>query len=160
MATSAAGRADGAHRHVVTTERLLLIDAVATGVLVVALAAGTPQAGVLRGIGAVVSLALFVAGLVIYVVAFVAGAHRSRTHELGIGSWFFLAGSAPRPIVRWFRALLGLQVVAGITAASIAPFTPVAFGVLAPIFGLSIMGLWGARHGTFARRVIRPGMRR
>jgi hypothetical protein len=141
-------------------EPLLQIDAVATAMLVISLAIGSPQAGVLRGIAAVVSLAMFVAGLVVYVVAFVAGAHRSRTHELGIGSWFFLAGSAPKSIARWFRLLLAAQSVAGITAASIAPFTPVAFGVLAPIFGLSIMGLWGARHGTFARRVLRPGMRR
>jgi hypothetical protein len=29
---------------------------------------------------------------------------------------------------------------------------PLAFGILTPLYGLGIAGLWGARHGTFAPR--------
>ena len=36
-----------------------------------------------------------------------------------------------------------------VAAASIRPFTAVAFGILAPMLGLGLMGLWGARHGRF-----------
>ena len=39
-----------------------------------------------------------------------------------------------------------------VAAASIRPFTEVAFGILAPMFGLGLMALWGGRHGTFPPR--------
>jgi hypothetical protein len=32
------------------------------------------------------------------------------------------------------------------------PFTSLAFGVLSPLFGLAMAGLWGARHGSFGAR--------
>jgi hypothetical protein len=30
----------------------------------------------------------------------------------------------------------------------------VAFGILVPIFGLGLAGLWGARHGVFEARSV------
>jgi hypothetical protein len=45
-----------------------------------------------------------------------------------------------------------VQVVVVVAAASIRPFTEVAFGILAPMYGLGLMALWGARHGAFPPR--------
>ena len=44
------------------------------------------------------------------------------------------------------------QVLAVVVAASIRPFTEVAFGILAPMFGLGMMALWGGRYGDFPER--------
>jgi hypothetical protein len=32
------------------------------------------------------------------------------------------------------------------------PYTEVAFGILAPMFGLGLMGVWGGRYGDFPER--------
>jgi hypothetical protein len=42
--------------------------------------------------------------------------------------------------------------VLAVAAASIRPYTAVAFAVLAPMLGLGAMAMWGARHGTFFPR--------
>jgi hypothetical protein len=34
----------------------------------------------------------------------------------------------------------------------VRPYTEVAFGILAPMFGLGLMAMWGGRHGVFAAR--------
>ena len=74
--------------------------------------------------------------------------------SIDIAGLFFLAGDvAPRAdppgasASRWPS-----QVVAVVVAASIRPYTEVAFGILAPMFGLGLMGLWGGRYGTFPPR--------
>jgi hypothetical protein len=45
-----------------------------------------------------------------------------------------------------------VQIALAVLTASLRPFTPLAFGVLVPVYGLGLMGLWGARHGVFASR--------
>ena len=53
---------------------------------------------------------------------------------------------------------LGVQVVVAIATAISRTTTDgrtgstLAFGVLAPMMGLGLNGLWGATHGTFAPR--------
>jgi hypothetical protein len=37
-------------------------------------------------------------------------------------------------------------------AASVRPFTELAFGILAPMLGMGMLTLWGARYGVFAPR--------
>lgn len=102
---------------------------------------------------AVVDVVLFVAGIVAFVAAYVRAVGRSRTEELSIAGLFFLAGgSAPRQVRFRFMAALAVQVVVALVTASIRPYTSVAFGVLVPMFGLGLAGLWGARHGTFPPR--------
>ena len=80
----------------------------------------------------------------------VLAAGRSRTHAMGIGGLFFLAGSAPRPVQVQLNVALGLAVVVATAGAAVRPFTPLAFGVLAPVLQLGCSGLWGVRHGHFA----------
>jgi hypothetical protein len=79
---------------------------------------------------------------------------RSRTESIGIGGLYFLAGSASKVVRVRLLGALTAQVVIAIVAASIRPFTSVAFGVLVPVFGLGLCGLWGARHGQFPARSV------
>lgn len=118
--------------------------------VVTALAAAWPDTFVLAFF--VVALACFVGGCVLFVVDVLVAAGRSRNVEIGIGGLFFLAGSAPPPIRTPLLASLGVQVVVVIAGAAVRPFTPLAFGTLAPVLGLGWCGLWGARHGLFPPR--------
>ncbi|HEY5155107.1 MAG TPA: hypothetical protein VIJ47_10265 [Acidimicrobiales bacterium] len=111
----------------------------------------------------IVSLLLFLAGTVAFVWAYLVAIGRSRTDLIGMGGLFFLAGSAPRAVQRSLWASLAVEVVVAVATASARPFTPLAFGVLAPMFGLGVMGLWGAKFGTFPPRPpdpARPGRRK
>lgn len=122
-----------------------------TGVFVVSAVLSTLVSS-LRIVGVVVALALFAAGCLAFLSAFAAAVERSRTEEIGIGGLYFLAGSAPTS-VRWhLLGALAVQVVTAFTTASIRPFTAVAFGILVPMYGLGMAGLWAARHGHFPAR--------
>jgi len=99
-----------------------------------------------RGVAAVTAMLLFLGGAVLMLVALVIAAGRSRTDAIDIGGLFF--SQPPREMKIAFAA----QIVIGLAAAGIRPNTGAAFGVLAPVFGLGLMGLWGARHGRFPAR--------
>ena len=103
---------------------------------------------------AALSGVLFVAGCVVFLWAYALAVSRSRTDSIGIGGLYFLAGSAPRETAFRLRLSFGVEVVAAIVSSSIRPFTPMAFGFLVPVYGLGMMGLWGARYGTFEPRVV------
>ena len=105
--------------------------------------------GLLTALG---SLALFALGLVASGVAYWIAAQRSRTDEITVPGAFLLAGSAPAAARRDLYASLGVQVLLAVAAAAARPFTPVAFGVLAPMWGLGVMSVWGARYGSFPPR--------
>ncbi len=128
-------------------------DFAGTGVLV-----GTSVGGVLLPdslglVHAVVSCVLFAVGTGAMLWAYALGVNRSRTDAVTLGGLFFLAdGAAPPEVRRAFRVALAVQVVAAVAAASIRPFTQVAFGVLAPMLGLGLMSAWGGRYGTFGPR--------
>ncbi len=103
-----------------------------------------------------VALVLFGAGCVAFLLAFAGGVERSRYEAIGIGGLYFLAGTAPDEIRRGFRAALAVQVVVGLATASIRVFTSLAFGVLVPMWGLGLAGLWAARYGVFESRTPVP----
>jgi hypothetical protein len=100
----------------------------------------------------VVAVALFFAGSVAMFWAFLIAVQRSRTDLIGIGGLYFAAGSAPRPVQRQLLASLAVQVIVAFVTASIRIFTSLAFGILVPVWGLGLTGLWCARHGWFAPR--------
>lgn len=101
---------------------------------------------------AFVHVALFAVGVVAFLWAYAIAVARSRTDAIGIGGLYFLAGSAPNVIRVRLLVALGVQVGVAIVSASIRPYTAVAFGILVPMFGLGLAGLWGAKHGTFPAR--------
>lgn len=101
-------------------------------------------------------VALFAAGCVLFVVALLRAADRSRTEAIGIGGLFFLAGDVAPPAVR--RHLLGalaVQTAVGLATAGIRLYTSLAAGTLVPVFGLGLCGLWAARYGRFGPRTAR-----
>ncbi len=100
----------------------------------------------------VVAAVLFAGGSIAMFWAFLIAVQRSRTDAIGIGGLYFGAGSAPKAVQRHLMASLALQVVIAFTSASIRVFTSVAFGILVPVWGLGLAGLWCARHGEFAPR--------
>ena len=100
----------------------------------------------------VVSLVLFAGGTVAMFWAFLIAVQRSREVAIGIGGLYFGAGSAPKGVQRHLMASLGLEVVVALVTASIRVFTSLAFGILVPVWGLGLAGLWCARHGQFAPR--------
>lgn len=100
----------------------------------------------------VVALALFTAGTAAFTVAFATAVRRSRTEEIIVPSLFFLQGSAPPRVRRLLFGSLALEVVAAFVTAGVRPNTSLAFGILAPMYGIGLAGLWAARHGTFPPR--------
>jgi hypothetical protein len=147
----------------VSGSRILRIDAFGTAAFVMTAFGGVARPGFLRNLAAVVALALFTAGCSLSLWAIWLAIQRSRQHEVGMGGLFFLAGStAPGSVRRPFNLLLMVQVLVGLATAigtfRIKPFTPLAFGVLVPMFGLGLSGLWSARYGVFGARTV-PGPR-
>lgn len=137
---------------------ILVVDAVGTALLVltvVVASAWSTSATELAFL--VVSLVLFFAGSAAFVVGFLIAVGRSRTEVVDMAGLFYLTGTAPR-VVR--RAMLGLWFVQiGVVAVSLA-LAP-AFGVMAVVWGIGLLPLWGARHGRFPKRPAsgRPGRR-
>ena len=110
-----------------------------------------PDAAGLHGLDGVavgVSLALFLVALVIWLYAFgVAVVRSARGDDIGVGGLFFLFGSAPSDVRRWLFGALGASVVLAFATAA-----GNAYAALEPMFPLALVGLWGARHGTFPPR--------
>ena len=141
-----------------TQDRIIRIDLVATVVLGVAAVVAVILPEEVGPIYAGVSIAAFLAGSVMFLWAYGIAVNRSRYDLIGIGGLYFLGGDvAPKAEKAWLRGILAAQTVVVLAAASIRPFTVLAFGILAPMLGLGLMGFWGARHGTFPRREVAAG---
>jgi hypothetical protein len=118
----------------------------------VSAAAVSAEADAVRASSVVFDLILFALGTLAFVRTLFVAAERSRREELSVAGIWFLAGSAPPDVRRWLLGCLGAQTVIAIVAASIRPYSAVAFGVLVPMFGLGLTGLWAVRSGTFPPR--------
>lgn len=130
----------------------------ATGVFVVvsALAAGWPDT--FLPLSVPVDLVSFAAGCGAFLWAYALAIGRSRYQTVTMGGAFFLSeGVAPPDVTRLLRGALGVQVVVAVAAASVRPFTALAFSVLVPMLGLGLMALWAARHGRFPAKPSEPG---
>jgi hypothetical protein len=99
-----------------------------------------------------VDLALFAAGTGAFIVALARAVARSRHDVLTLPGVFFLQGSAPALVRRHLLASLAVEVVVAFTAAGLRPYTSLAFGILAPVYGLALAGWWGATRGRFEAR--------
>ena len=105
---------------------------------------------------AVVSVALFAASIPLALLALARAAVRTARQEdrIAVGSLFFLQGSAPKPVRRLLLGSLLVSLVVCVVAAAREPF-----GILVPVFPLSLCAMWGARHGKFPR-IPNPDARR
>lgn len=142
---------------------IVTADVVGTGVFVVVLLVGVLLHDDRPGQAVVIatSMVLFAAGAASCLWAYTSALERSRAEEIGVANIFLLTGrTAPRTVKRAMSSLLALQVVAAVVAASVGAarlsgdeLNALAFGVLVPMFGLGMNGLYASRHGSFGPRI-------
>jgi hypothetical protein len=138
---------DGAGEGIVTLDRW------ATIVFAVVSAAAAAFPDPLEYASVPVDLAMFVVGCGAFLWAYAVAIGRSRYEALTMAGVFFPGPAVgPARVTRTLRLLLAVQVVMAVAAAAVRPFTALAFSVLAPMLGLGLMALWGARHGRFPPR--------
>jgi hypothetical protein len=102
---------------------------------------------------AVVDVVLFAVGTVAFLAAFARAVGRSRTEQVDILGVYLLGGGvAPAAVRRQLVGCVVVQSVVAVATAAVRPYTSVAFGVLVPMLGLGLAGLWGATHGSFGPR--------
>lgn len=120
--------------------------------------------GVWKSQGVVVALALFGAGVIAFVSGYWRAVQRSRRDVMAVTELYFLVG--PHVDTRTARIMNGLLVIQVTVAVATAlsrsstpgadgtssPGSTLAFGVLAPVFGLGLNGLWSSVHGRFPPR--------
>lgn len=132
---------------------LVNLTALGTGALVLTSGAATAFPDAFGAAHAAFSCGLFAIGTVGLLWAYALGVGRSRTDDVNLGGLFFLAApAAPHRERRLFRLALAVEIVVVVAAAAMHPFSVVAFGVLAPMFALGLMGMWGGRHASFPPR--------
>ena len=139
---------------------LVRFNLVATIVFsIVAIVSAVVFDDVFRVVIVVVSLSLFAVGVGAFLLGFFAAVQRSRESQISVSQLFFLTGTvSPRDVKIPMLAALGVQTVVGIAAAIARPSTDgkagsvLAFGVLVPMLGLGLNGLWASRHGVFEER--------
>ncbi len=108
---------------------------------------------VFRVVIVVVSLTLFAVGVATFLIGFFAAVQRSRESEISVSQLFFLTGEvAPRNVKVPMLAALAVQTVAGRPSTDGKTGSVLAFGVLVPMLGLGLNGLWASHHGVFAAR--------
>ncbi len=112
-----------------------------------------------KTIGVAVSLGCFSVGIVAFLWGYWTAVQRSRTDNISVAALYFLVDNcAPQSVARLMNGALAVQVVVAVATAISRTTTDgrtgstLAFGVLAPMMGLGLNGLWGATHGTFAPR--------
>ncbi len=122
--------------------------------------------GVAKVQGVVVALVLFAVGVFAFIWSYWSAVQRSRTHEMSVAELYFLLGPAiPGTVKRIMNGCLLVQTGVALAAALARGSTPstgfeggsspgstLAFGVLVPMLGLGLNGLWAAVHGNFPRR--------
>ncbi len=129
---------------------LVLADAVGTALFVASTVLASLWASDTADlVNLVVSSVLFVGGCVAFTVGFLRAAARSRVDDVDIAGVVYLTGSAPRSVRRVLLGLWFAQIA--VAAASVATVAP-PFGVMAPVWGIGLITVWGARHGVFPPR--------
>ncbi len=103
-------------------------------------------------VAVIVDVALFAGGVVCFLWAYAIAVGRSREVDIGIGGLYFLQGTAPAPVQHQLLGALAAEIAGAFITAGLRPLSGLAFGVLSPLWGLGLCGLWGARYGTFGPR--------
>ncbi|MCY3807319.1 MAG: hypothetical protein OXG91_12670 [bacterium] len=154
--SSPAPAADGAP----PPQWLLVASRAGTAVLCVAIVLGAVWPHRAGAAAQVVALVLFGAGSLALLRAYAVAVRRSRLEQVSTMAAFVGMPGAPRSVRVELRLAAGLQFAAGLTGAAVRPFGPLAFGILAGVYGLGVIALWGAGHGEFPSRSPRAARRR
>lgn len=111
-------------------------------------------------VAAITAMALFLVGIAAFMWSFWNAVRRSRSQQVAVTQLYLLTGGvAPSPVRRVMLSLVAVQIVTGLATALARPNQPdgspgtsLALGVLVPLFGLGMNGLWAAFHGTYRDR--------
>lgn len=136
-------------------------DMLGTFVFVVtAVAAAVFFSNGIQWVAAITAMTLFMVGIAAFLWSFWNAVQRSRGEQVAVTQLYLLNGGvAPSPLRKVMLSLLAVQVVTGLATALArpdnadgSPGTSLALGVLVPVFGLGLNGLWAAFHGTYRAR--------
>ena len=125
--------------------------------VVSAIAAAVVFTPVFRTVGVVVAIGLFAIGVASFILGYFTAVQRSRYDNISVASLFLLIGTVSSVKVR--RLMNGCLLVQGLgglitalarTTTDGRSGSTLAFGVLVPLFGLGLNGLWSSRHGLFS----------
>ena len=115
----------------------------------------------LRKLVAIVDLLLFAVGVATFIWGYFSAVQRSRSDEISVAGLFLLIdGVAAKSVMRIMNSALTIQVVVGLGGAIVRRSTDgvsgstLAFGVLVPLLGLGLNGLWASKNGTFGKRIV------
>lgn len=112
-----------------------------------------------KAVSVAVDIVCFAVGVVAFLWGYFSAVQRSRTDDISVAALYFLVDKvAPSRVTRVMNVLLAVQVIGGLATALARPSTDgkpgstLAFGILVPMLGLGLNGLWGAHHGQFRPR--------
>lgn len=140
---------------------IVLVDVIGTFAFVVtATFAAIVFSTAAQWVGAITAMALFAVGIFVFLWSFWTAVQRSREEQIGVMQMYLLLGEpTPSRIRRIMLALLTAQIVVALVTAFArsesddgSPGTSLAVGILVPMFGLGLNGLWCGFHGDFPPR--------
>ena len=145
--------------------RWVRADVIGTAVFAAVIALGVPlrEERAMQIVVGAVSMMLFAAGAATGLWAYISALERSRVHEIGVANLYLLTGpTAPKRTKRTMTLSLVAQTaialagaIVGATGLSGDEVNALAFGILVPMFGIGINGMWAVRHGAFGPRLDR-----
>ena len=134
----------------------LLLTGLFVVVTAIAAAVFSPE---LRVAVVVFDLALFAIGVATFILGYFSAVQRSRYEEISVAGLFLLLDKvADRSTTLRMNTALAVQTIIGVTGAIVRgstdgkPGSTLAFGVLVPLLGLGLNGMWASKHGVFASR--------
>jgi len=133
-------------------DRIVRASWAGTAVFSVTAIAGAIAPHQLSGASFAVAVALFVVGCIVFLRSLVLAAGRSRTESIDVTGLYFLTGDVAPAVRGHLLGSLVVEATVAFTTAAVRPYTILAAGVLAPVYGLGLCGLWAARFGKFPPR--------
>jgi hypothetical protein len=140
---------------------IVLADVVGTLVFsVTAITAAVVFSTAAQWVGAITAMSLFAIGVFTFLWSFWNAVQRSRQEHIGVMQMYLLLGDpTPTRVRRIMLAMLIIQCTVALATALArsesedgSPGTSLAVGILVPMFGLGLNGLWCAFHGVFPPR--------
>ena len=142
-------------------DAIVLVDVLGTvAFTVTAIYAAVVFSATAQWVGAITAMALFAVGVFVFLWSFWNAVQRSREEQIGVLQMYLLLGEPTPRRVRWIMlAMLAVQVTVAFATAlgrseaeDGSPGTSLAVGILVPMFGMGLNGLWCAFHGVFPPR--------
>jgi len=140
---------------------IVLVDVIGTiAFTITAVSAAVVFSTAAQWVGAITAMALFAVGVFAFLWSFWNAVQRSRAEQIGVMQMYLLLGApTPARVRSIMLSMLATQVIVALVTALArsesedgSPGTSLAVGILVPMFGLGLNGLWCAFHGVFPPR--------